>query len=86
MAQETLVFILGLLLFITPFLGIPEQWKLYVYIGIATLLLIIGYRLRYARFIRTLEAETGERQTDSYAESAPAVDTTTRSNSPATQS
>lgn len=68
MTQETLVFILGLILLLTPFLGIPADWKIYVYVVAGVLLLLIGYRLRYARFLRSIENGQGERQTDSYVE------------------
>jgi|AntRauTorckE6833_2_1112554.scaffolds.fasta_scaffold23636_3 membrane protein implicated in regulation of membrane protease activity len=68
MTQETLVFILGLILFLTPFLGIPTDWKVYVYVITAVLLLLVGYRLRYARFLRSLENGQGERKLDSYVE------------------
>jgi membrane protein implicated in regulation of membrane protease activity len=70
MTKETLVFFSGLLLFITPFLGIPADWKLYVYIVLAVILLIIGYRLRYNRFLRTIEDGHGQRRTDSYVETS----------------
>ncbi len=78
MAQETLIFIFGVLLFITPFLGIPSDWKVYIYITIAILLMVIGYRLRYARFLRSIETGDGERRTDTFAESDP--DTFTNNN------
>lgn len=68
MTQETLIFILGVILFLTPFLGIPADWKVYVYVVTAVLLLLCGYRLRYARFLRSIENGQGERQTDSYVE------------------
>lgn len=71
MAQETIVFLLGIVLFITPFLGVPTDWKVYVYVGVAVILLIVGYRLRYDRFLRSLENEDGERATDSFVEATP---------------
>lgn len=71
MAQETLVFLSGILLFVTPFLGIPADWKTYIYVGIAVLLLLIGYRLRYARFVRTLEAHTDEHESSVFSEDGP---------------
>ncbi len=73
MAHETLVFIFGFILFLTPFLGIPAQWKIYVYLVIAILLMIIGYRLRYERFLRSIEDETGERHGETYVEATPAL-------------
>lgn len=73
MAQETLVFLSGILLFITPFLGIPAQWKLYIYVGLGALLLVIGYRLRYERFLRSLEDENGELRGETFVEATPAL-------------
>lgn len=75
MTQETLIFILGVALLIAPFLGIPADLKVYIYVSIAVLLMIIGYRLRYARFLRSIETTDGERQTDSFVESDPALST-----------
>lgn len=79
MAQETLVFILGVVLLIIPFLGIPAAWKVYGYVSIAVLLMVIGYRLRYARFLRSIETDSGERRTDSFTESDPRSITTGKS-------
>ena len=73
MTQETLVFFSGILLFITPFLGIPEQWKLYVYIGLGSILSVVGYRLRYERFLRSLEDEYGERRGETFVEATPGL-------------
>ena len=75
MTQETLIFILGVALLIAPFLGIPADLKVYIYVSIAVLLMIIGYRLRYARFLRSIETADGERQTDSFVESDPTLST-----------
>lgn len=73
MTQETAIFLLGIVLFVTPFLGIPSDWKVYIYVGVAVLLLMFGYRLRYARFLRSVENENGERATDSFVEATPGL-------------
>ena len=68
MTRESLVFIIGILLFLVPNLGIPEDWKYYFYILISILLMVVGYSLRHRAFLRRIENEAGERQTDSFVE------------------
>lgn len=68
MTQESLVFFIGFCLFLVPFLGVPADWKTIAYVVCAVLLMIIGYRLRYARYLRSIEDEHGERRTDSFVE------------------
>ncbi len=68
MSRESLVFIVGILLFLVPNLGIPDEWKYAVYIGMAIILMVIGYSLRHAAFIRRIEKENGERRADSFVE------------------
>ncbi len=69
MSQESLIFFIGLLVFITPVLGIPNEWKVRVFMILGALLLILGYRLRRAAYLRSLETEKGERQGDAFVES-----------------
>ncbi|MCB9816314.1 hypothetical protein H6786_02850 [Candidatus Nomurabacteria bacterium] len=66
--KETLVFISGILLTIIPFLGIPHMWRQYTVLGIGIFLIIVGYVLRRAVFLRRLEKGNGERGTDSFVE------------------
>ncbi len=68
MSRESSVFILGILLFLVPNLGIPDEWKYAFYIGTAVALMVVGYSLRHAAFIRRIEKENGERHTDSFVE------------------
>lgn len=68
MSKETLVFILGILLTIVPFLGIPLEWRQYSVLGIGITLVLIGYALRRAVYMRRLERGDGERGTDSFVE------------------
>lgn len=60
MTQELLVLISGIILFLTPFFGIPNTWKLYIMSGIGILLILIGYRLRYRRAVRDIEGEKSD--------------------------
>lgn len=71
MAQESIIFLLGIVLFLTPYLGIPSDWKTYVYVAVAILMIVIGYHLRYQRFLRSIKEENGERSLDSYVEATP---------------
>ena len=65
-----LVIIAGLTLFLTPFLGIPTAWKFHLVSTIGLLLILIGYRLRYRRAVRELQADTKE-STDVFVEATP---------------
>lgn len=71
MSRESFVFILGLFIFLTPFLGIPGVWKEWVYIGGGVLLMGMGYSLRRSAFIRSLEDDGGGRRGDAFVEHAP---------------
>lgn len=69
MSQESLVFLTGLCVFVTPLLGIPHTWKTWIVVSLGVILLILGYRLRRAAYLRSLQTETGERQGDAFVES-----------------
>ncbi len=68
MAKETFVFIIGILLTILPFLGLPEMWKQYTVAGIGAVLIIIGYMLRRALYLSKIDHGNGERGNDSFVE------------------
>lgn len=68
MTKETLVFVLGILLTIVPFLGIPEVFKQYVVVGIGVLLVLVGYMLRRALYFARIDQGNGERSDDSFVE------------------
>jgi uncharacterized membrane protein len=68
MSKESIVFTTGLLLLIIPHLGIPEVWKFYFLIVSGVLLVSIGYSLRRAAYMRSIEKDHGERGTDSFVE------------------
>ncbi len=68
MTKESSVFFLGIVLLVLPYLGVPEQWKVYVYTLLALLFIFLGYTLRQQAYIRSIEKENGERDTDSFVE------------------
>lgn len=68
MSRESLIMVLGLLVLFMPSLGIPSDWKVYAHVLIGVLLIIFGYSLRRAMYIRTLERADGERGNDAFVE------------------
>jgi len=69
MTRESIVVFIAIVVFFTPFLGIPDTWRQYLISGAGVLLLIIGYSLRRAAFNRRIERSETERGTDSFTES-----------------
>lgn len=69
MTRESIVILLGIVVFFTPFLGIPDTWQQYIISSAGVLLLLIGYSLRRAAFHRRIERSESERGTDSFVES-----------------
>lgn len=68
MSRESIVFLLGIILFISPYLGVPMQWKVWLYTGAGLILIWCGYSLRRTAYLRSLERANGERTADSFAE------------------
>lgn len=68
MSQESLIFLLGVAVMTTPLLGVPNAWKQWVFVGLGVVIVIIGYRLRRAAYIRSIETEKGERRGDAFVE------------------
>jgi uncharacterized membrane protein len=68
MTKETLVFILGIVLALVPFLGVPEIWKQYTVIGVGVLLILVGYMLRRSLYFSRIDRGNGERGDDSFVE------------------
>lgn len=69
MSKETLVCIIGFFVFFTSFLGIPREYKEWIFITSGILLMIAGYQLRRKAFLQSLEHENGERRGDAFVES-----------------
>ncbi len=68
MTKGTAVFLLGLLILIVPSLGIPSSWKQIIFIAIGVLLVAMGYALRRAQYLRTLNYEEGVRTSETFVE------------------
>lgn len=74
MSRESIVFLLGLLVIITPHLGLPASFKLYLLTVSGVLIMFLAYSLRRLAYLRSLEHAPGERQADSFAEHTVATD------------
>lgn len=68
MHKATLTGLLGLLLTVLPFLGIPETWKMYITTGAGVLLLLLGYLFVRDRVHAASDMGNGERGNESYVE------------------
>ncbi len=68
MSKEMLVFIIGFALTIVPFLGIPESWRQLIIAGCGAFLVLLGYLLRRAAFLRRIDRGDGERGIDAFVE------------------
>ena len=75
MSRESIVFVLGIAVFLTPFLGLPSDWKEYILIGSGILLILVGYSLSRSSYFRRIDTGKGEYSAESFVESAP-VETT----------
>ncbi len=70
MSRESVVFILGIITFLMPHLGVPAVWKFYFYMGAGALFMWAGYTLRRRAYLRSIERDNGERHAESFAEHA----------------
>jgi hypothetical protein len=68
MTRESIVFLLGFLVFITSFLGIPREWKEWVFVVSGVFLMFLGYKLRRAAFLRSIMHESGEHRGEAFVE------------------
>jgi len=68
MSKETLVFLIGIVLTLLPFLGIPEDWKQYAIALLGAFLTLIGYMLRRTVYFGRIDHGNGERGDDSFVE------------------
>ena len=79
MSRESLVFLFGLIVFFTSFLGVPSDYKKTIFTVSGAVLMIAGYSLRRSAFLRSLENGSGERKADAFVESMGAPSSTERS-------
>lgn len=71
MSRESLVLLLGILVFFTPQLGIPSEWKSYVLFGAGVVLILLGFLLRRSSYLRKIDRGNGDHGSDSFVESGP---------------
>ena len=68
MSKGTLAFLLGILLILLPYLGIPSVWKNYTYLALGLILVLLGYALRRAQYFHEIDQGNGERGGDTFVE------------------
>ncbi len=68
MSKETLVFVIGFFVLISPFLGIPRTYREWLLVILGGILMIVGYQLRRFAFLRSIEGVSGERRTNVFVE------------------
>lgn len=71
MSRESLVLLFGLIIFITPLMGVPPVWKEYFMLSVGVLLMVIGFSLRRSAYRQKIRRGNGEIATDSFVESVP---------------
>ena len=68
MSRESLIFVLGFIVLATPFLGIPRNVKDILIIIVGAFVMFLGFLLRRAAFMRSIENGFGERHDETFAE------------------
>lgn len=68
MSKGTLTFLLGMILILLPYLGIPSVWKNYAYVGLGIIFILLGYALRRAQYFREIDQGNGERGGETFVE------------------
>ena len=63
-----MAFLLGILLILLPYLGIPSVWKQYTYVALGIILVLLGYALRRAQYFHEIDNGNGERGGDTFVE------------------
>lgn len=71
MFRETILCIVGFLLILVPFLGIPSMYRQYVLAFLGLLVFVLAYQLRRRAYLRSLEEYGGERKAEMFAEHEP---------------
>lgn len=78
MSKGTLAFLLGIILILLPYLGIPSLWKQYAYVGLGVVLVLLGYALRRAQYYREIDQGNGERSGETFVETTQNLFTQTK--------
>lgn len=70
-SRESIVFLLGVITFFVPVIGVPPAWKEYSLWAIGFALVLLGVSLRRSAYLRRISQNSGELRTDSFVESQP---------------
>ena len=68
MSKGTIAFLLGIILILLPYMGIPSLWKQYAYVALGIVLVLLGYGLRRAQYFREIDNGNGERGGETFVE------------------
>jgi hypothetical protein len=68
MRKGTLVFLLGMILVVVPYLGVPSDWKVWATVIVGILLIIIGYGIRREQYLQQIDQGNGTRGDDTFVE------------------
>lgn len=68
MSKGTMAFLLGILLILLPYIGIPSVWKQYTYVALGIILVLLGYGLRRAQYFHEIDNGNGERSGETFVE------------------
>jgi hypothetical protein len=77
MTKGTFLFFLGVLLMAMPYLGMPATWKQYLYIGLGIVIVLVGYSVRRAQYLREIDLGNGHRGGETFVESTESLFATT---------
>ncbi len=68
MRKGTLVFVIGIVLVVTPYLGIPSDWKVWCTVVSGALLILTGYGIRREQYLMQIDRGNGTRADDTFVE------------------
>ncbi len=71
MRKGSYVFLIGILLVVVPYLGIPMLWKQYFTVGAGVALILFGYAIRRAQYYADISSENGEFVSETFVEATP---------------
>ena len=60
-----------------PYLGMPATWKQYLYIGLGIVIVLVGYSVRRAQYLREIDLGNGHRGGETFVESTESLFATT---------
>ncbi len=68
MRKGTLVFILGMVLVVLPYMGVPLLWKVWCTVGIGATLILVGYAIRREYYFIEIDQGDGTRADETFVE------------------